>query len=278
MRHRGAWILTTWLGMSPVVNADNKLFITDVLDPGQMETQETLRFTKSSQVDFTFPSGTTGTGSRSTTRFSASFGVGVIEGFQIDALIPYAITDKESDTFNGVTRETDRSGIGDPTLGFKFRLAGAEKGPWVGTARLDIKPQAADSSKQGTGATSYTLELAGSVRVGESLRPYADYDGTFRTNDQGDTHTLRLGAEKIFGEALTATLEGSASRTTTSKTDTGFSRYTISLSAYFQTARNLYLIPELDYSWRGAITGINGFSSAGKDTVSAASIALYYLF
>jgi hypothetical protein len=278
MRSGARWIVSVALSISPLAYAENKLFITDVLDRGQMETQATLRFTKSSDAGFAFPSGTTGTATRNTTRLTASLGGGIIDGFQVDASIPHAFTDNESDTVSGVTRETDRSGTGDLDVGFKFRLAGSEKGPSVFSARLDIKPQTADPDKQGTGATSYTLELAGSLRYGESVRPYAAYDGTYRTNDHGNTHSVRIGAEKVFSESIIATLETGVAKNTASNTDTGYNRYTISLFAYFQTARNLYLIPEIDYAWVGARPGVNGFASLDKATVGAASIALYYLF
>jgi len=278
MRNRGAWILAAGVGISPAANADNKLFITDVLDPGQMETQETLRFSKTSQVSFTFPSGSTGGGNRRTIRFTASLGGGVAEGFQVDASIPYAFVDKESNEVNGVPTPADHSGIGDLDLGFKYRLAGTEQGSYVTTARLDIKPQTADMTEQGTGATSYTLELATSFRVGQSLRPFGFFDATYRTNGQGDSFVLGIGAEEAFSEKLTATLEASAVKNAASHSTSGYDATSVSLSVYLQTLRNLYLIPALGYTWYGEIPGINGFATVSKQTVKAASLGLYYLF
>jgi len=72
------------LVLSPVAKAENKLFITDVLNPGQMEAQGTLRFTRSSNVSFT-----SGSGYRRTSRATVSLGRGLGDGFQLDATIPY---------------------------------------------------------------------------------------------------------------------------------------------------------------------------------------------
>src|SRR5215470_6900535 len=129
MKKRGAWILSAWLGLSGHASAENKLFITDVLDRGQFEAEATLRFTKSSQDDLSFPSGSIGTTSRDTSRLVTSFGMGVIDGFQIDATVPYAFVDTQWSAVNGVTRDTDRSGVGDLDVGFKFRLPARRGAP-----------------------------------------------------------------------------------------------------------------------------------------------------
>ena len=84
MRNRVLWILSVSLVFSPVAKAENKLFITDVLDPGQMEAQGTLRSTRSSNVSFT-----SGSGYRRTSRATVSLGRGLSDGFQLDAAIPF---------------------------------------------------------------------------------------------------------------------------------------------------------------------------------------------
>ncbi len=273
MRNRAVWILSVGLVLSPVAKAENKLFITDVLDPGQMETQETLRFTRSSNVSFT-----SGSGYRRTSRATVSLGRGISEGFQLDAGIPYVLVDDEINTVNGVTTTRDQSGIGDLDVGLKYRIAGAEKGPYVVSARLDIKPETADSNRAGTGATNISPQLAASLRVGESLRPYGVYLATFRNHGQADTLTLIVGVEKAFSETVTVTFETSASMNTASDTRASYNTSGISVSSYLQVGRNFYLIPALSFSWIGEQRTISGSSRVDRQTVRAASFGIYYLF
>jgi hypothetical protein len=273
MRNREVWILSVGLVLSSVAKAENKLFITDVLDPGQMETQETLRFTRSSNVSFT-----SGSGYRRTSRATVSLGRGLSERFQLDAAIPYVLVDDEINTVNGVTTTRDQSGIGDLDVGLKYRIAGAAKGPYVVSARLDIKPETADSNKAGTGATNISPQLAASLRVGDSLRPYGVYQATFRNHGQADTHSLRLGAEKVFSETIAITLETDVSLNTASDTRASYDTYAIALSSYLQIGRNLYLIPALSYSWIGEQRTISGSLRVDSQTVTAASLGIYYLF
>jgi hypothetical protein len=278
MRNRVLWILSVSLVFSPVAKAENKLFITDVLDPGQMETSGTLRFTRSSNVSLTSSFGRTGTGYRRTSRATVSLGRGISEGFQLDAAIPYVFVDDEPDTFNGVTTTRDRSGIGDLDIGSKYRIAGAEKGPYVVSARLDIKLDTADSNRAGTGATNISPQLAASFRVGDSLRPYGVYQATFRNHGQADTHSLRLGAEKAFSETIAITFEAEAFLNTASDTEASYNTYAIAVSSYLQVGRNLYLIPALSHSWFGEQRTISGSSRVGSGTGTAASFGIYYLF
>jgi hypothetical protein len=278
VRNRTVWILSVGLVLSSIARAENKLFITDVLDSGQMESQGTLRITQASKAPLTSSSGTTGTAQRRTSSATASFGAGIGEGLQLDATLPYVLTDKQSNIFNGVTTTIDKSGIADLDVGIKYRLAGAEDGPHVISARIDIKPDTADSKKAGTGTTNILPQLAMSFRVGKGLRPYGVYQATFRNHGQGDTHTLRVGAEKEFSETTIVTLEVSASINTASDTETTYNSRGISLSSYLQIGRNLYLIPALGFSWFGANKSINGSSGIGSNTVTAASLGIYYLF
>src|SRR5258708_23489046 len=163
------------MGLAPwfAAKAENKLFSTDVLDPGQMEAQGTLRSTRSSNVSFSSSSGPTGSGYRRTSRATVSLGRGISDGLQLDAAIPYVLVDDEINTINGVTTTRDQSGVGDLDVGLKYRLAGAEKAPYVVSARLDIKPQTAASNSAGTGATNVSPPLALNLRIGHTLRPYA---------------------------------------------------------------------------------------------------------
>jgi len=273
VRNCAVWILSVGLVLSPIAKAENKLFITDVLDPGQMETQGTLRFTRSSNVSFT-----SGSGYRRTTRATVSLGRGLSDGFQLDAAIPYVLVDDEINTVNGVTTTRDQSGIGDLDIGLKHRIVGAERGPYVVSGRLDIKPETADSNKAGTGATNISPQLAASFRVGDSVRPYGVYQATFRNHGQGDTHTLTIGVEKTFSETVIATLETAASINTASDTDASYDRYAIALSSYLQVERNLYLIPALSFTWIGEQRTISGSSRVDSQTVRAASLGIYYLF
>jgi hypothetical protein len=278
MRNHAVWILSMGLVISPIAEAENKLFITDVLDPGQMEAQGTLRFTRSSNVSFTASSGLTGSGYRRTSRATVSLGRGISDGFQLDAAIPYVFTDDQIDTFSGITTTRDRSGIGDLDLGLKYRIAGAERGPSVVSARLDIKPETADSKKAGTGATNISPQLAASLRIGDSLRPYGVYQATFRNHGQADTHTLTVGVEKTFSETVVVTVETEVSINTASDINASYNRYGIALSSYVQIERNLYLIPALGFSWFGEQRAISGLSRVDSQTVSAVSLGIYYLF
>ncbi len=278
MRNRAAWILSVGLALSPVAKAENKLFITDVLDPGQMEAQGTLRFTRSSNVSFTSSSGLTGSGYRRTSRATVSLGRGISDGFQLDAAIPYVLVDDEINTVNGVTTTRDQSGIGDLDMGLKHRIAGAERGPYVVSARLGIKPETADSNKAGTGATNISPQLAASFRIGDSLRAYGVYLATLRNHGHADTHTLIVGVEKTFSETVVVTLETTASINTASDTEAGYDTHGIALSSYLQVGRNLYLIPALSFSWIGEQRTLSGFSRADSQTVKAASLGIYQLF
>jgi hypothetical protein len=277
MRNRGVWILSVGLVFSPIAKAENKLFITDVLDPEQMETRETLRFTRSSDASFTSSSGQPGTGYRRTSRATVSLGRGISDGLQVDAAIPYVFIDDQIEASNGVTTR-DRSGVGDLDIGLKYRIAGAERGPYVVSTRLDIKPETADSSRAGTGATNVSPQLAASFRVGDSLRPYGVYQATFRNHGQANTHTLTAGVEKIFSETVTVTLEAAASINTASDTQTRYGTHAIALSSYLQIGRNLYLIPALSVSWIGEQRTIGGISRTDSQTVRASSLGIYYLF
>ena len=273
MRHRAVWILSVGLVLSPVAKAENKLFITDVLDPGQMEAQGTLRFTRSSNVSFT-----SGSGYRRTSRATVSLGRGLGDGFQLDATIPYVFVDDEINTVNGVTTTRDQSGIGDLDIGLKYRIAGAEKGPYAISARLDIKPETANSNRAGTGATNISPQLAASLRISDNLRPYGIYQATFRNHGQADTHALTIGVERTFSETVIATLETTASMNTASDTRASYDTYAIALSSYLQVGRNLYLIPALSFSWIGEQRTISGSSRVDSQTVRAASLGIYYLF
>lgn len=266
------FMLCSLLMVIGTAHAEHKLLITDVLDKKQMEAEVSLFYSHSSfDVDDFFSSGKAkedAFGSR------YSFGVGLGNGIEVNASIPFLFSDKMKTSFT--TRHGD--GFGDLSIGAKYRILDEETKPVTAVAGLDLKLDTAGNDVAGSGTTDVNLMLAISKKMGDDLRPYASYQGTFRNHNAANTHALIAGAEKGVTKDVTLLGELAAFYNTSSSRVTDNVVFGASVSSYLQVRNNLYVIPAVSATYSTSSSSKESGARFGSGNSVSGTVSLYYLF
>lgn len=259
--------------------AEQKLLVTEVLDPGQVE--GAARFEVShSEADFSSAL-EAGTIKSNTRESNYSLGVGVIPGLEVSASLPYVLNESEKEVLDGGgTVAEERDGFGDLTIGAKYRVFEEGGLPLTLVAGLDVKLDTASQEHAGTGTTAVSPYLAISRKYGERLIPYASYRATFVDRGESDEHALNLGVEAEMSETITLDALLSGSYHTASDEAKSYESYGLEVAAYFGITDHLYLIPAVGVE---RTTGIDGKGDASDLSIDPATtyrgaLTLYVLY
>lgn len=271
----------TLLSSAPA-SAEQKLLITDVLDPGQAEISAAISYRYSS-YDFSDnaeigPSGTARSNT-TTTHYYAAAGLG--HDLQVSASIPYLLSDSTSFTFEGPPPnylETKRDGLGDLTVGARYRIVGEETAPVTLVTGLDLKFDMEGSEHGGTGTTDISPYLALSSKASPNTRVYAYYAAVLRNHGASDTHAIMAGVEQGITSRVTLFAEAGVNFYTNNEHRKNTDEYGISLGTYLQLYRNLYLIPSIGASITGSRDLKDSTYHYGPTHSAGGALALYYLF
>lgn len=259
--------------------AEQKLLVTEVLAPGQLEAEATFEATRT-ETDFALGA-ETGELEFNALETRYSLGYGVIEGLEVSISIPYLLNEKEEEHLDsGASATEERHGFGDLTLGAKYRVFEQEGHPFALTAGLDVKLASAAQKRGGSGTTDISPYLAISCRKGEHYTPYASYRATFVDQGEGDEHALSLGVESEYSETLTLDLLLSGRLHTAGEFTDSFESYGLEAAVYLEMGHNLYLLPMVGVE---RSTKINGRGAASDLSIDAATsykggLSLYFLY
>ena len=259
--------------------AEQKLLITEVLDPGQVEGAARLEFAHS-QIDFS--AGAESGKVKSNVRESHySLGVGLIERLEVNASIPYLLSEKEKEELDGGPSVSDeRDGFGDLTLGAKYRVFDEEEKPFSLAVGLDIKFDTASQGEGGTGTTEISPYVAVSRKHGEYLIPYVSYRATIANHGESDEHALSLGVEAEMTESITLDAVVSGSYHTAGDEVKSYESYGLEVAAYFGIGENLYLIPSVGVERNTKVDGKGEASEVSFDAANTyrGGLTLYFLY
>jgi hypothetical protein len=224
--------------------AEHRLLVTDVPDPGMIETR----------LDFTYSraNGKNDLGEKlidEKTGAAVTLGAGILNGLKFSAEIPYTLVQHKE----GV--EID--GFEDITLGVKYALTKSLlKLPFDAAVGFDWKLDSASSNegKPGTGSNNYSPYLAVSKNL-HTFIPYVKYQPDFIVEaHKGRTdHNLTLGAEIELNHHYTLDL---AVKGVVNGHHEGFKSSTdveIEAGPYINVTKNLYILPKVSYKVIGDI-------------------------
>ncbi len=236
----------TLLTAATTARAEQKLLITDVLDQKQIEAQASLEYSHISAdlnvKSFPFD---TGKVTSNVTESRYSLGVGLGYGLELDASIPFVVSERAKTELAGESEYDKRDGFGDVTVGAKYRIFDEERMPFTLVAGLDLKFDSARRKDAGTGTFDVSPYLAASKRLEHHTTPYVGYRAIVRNHGAADSHILTLGLEKEYSETVTLDVRGDASFNTASDFATSSQNYSIEAATYVQVYHNLYLIPSV---------------------------------
>lgn len=260
-------------------HAEQKLLVTEILDPGQMEAEASFE-AGHSEADFTLGA-ETGTLKISSQETRFSLGVGVIDGLEVSASLPYVLNEKEKESLaTGESASSDREGFGDLTLGAKYRLVEQGEQPYSLVVGLDVKFDTASEARGGTGSNDVSPYLAISSRQGEHCTPYAAYRATLADQGESDEHALTFGVESELSEKVTLDMLVTGSLHTATDVTESFESYGAEVAAYLDVAPNLYLIPSVGVERSTSVDGKGGAADLSVDAATSylAGLSIYYLY
>ncbi|MSM41555.1 MAG: hypothetical protein GJT30_18220 [Geobacter sp.] len=275
-------MLSALVFMSAPAYAEQKLLITDVLDLGQSEVSTAISYNYSS-YDFSdnakiYPSGTARI---NTTSASCSAATGLGHGLQISASIPYLLSQNSSykfETTPASSVSSKRDGLGDLTVGARYRMVDEETAPVTLVTGLDLKFDMEDSDHGGTGTTNVSPYLALSSKASPNTRVYAYYAAVLRNHGASDTHAIMAGVEQGITNRVTAVVEAGVNFLTNNDHLKNTDEYGINLATYLQMYGNLYLIPSIGVSVAGSFDRKDSTTHYGPTHSAGGALALYYLF
>lgn len=171
---------------------------------------------------------------------TATFGVGVAKGLQLNVSVPYIW--KERAKAEGQGEEgylVDRDGIGDITVGGFVSIG--ERKKLLASIGLDVKLDTAPVGEGGLGKVEYTPQVGVSYGMGHAI-PYITYRPTFRTDEKNkDTsHEVIIGSEFEISQMHTLDAKLFAE---VGETEAAAGRMGLDLAAYLGITNNIYLLP-----------------------------------
>ena len=242
--------LTTMITMSHICCAEEKLFITDLLEKGEMDASVSFSYFHDA-TEISSPSSSLNADQTVDIMTSEySFNIGLGHGFEVGAGIPYTFFRKirlEYPTIPSSTTRIKEDGFGDIALRGKYRIFSETEKPFTLVAGLGVKLETAPEDDGGTGTTDIGPFVAASTTLAHGIQPYGIYEFIAKNHGKSDTHAVVLGAEKELNDkvALRASLEADFR---TSSHDLGsFESYHLTLRSYIRAGRDFYLIPVVDY-------------------------------
>jgi hypothetical protein len=228
--------------------AEEKLFVTDILSQREMEARVSFLYLRDS-TDFVLRSPSYLSANQKNEFFQSKYylGVGLGHGLEVAASIPYVFFDNLRNRFYGYpdpqTLHYRSDGFGDVELGAKYLVFSEDDKPFTLVACLETKFQTASEDDGGTGSTDISPLVAASITVAQGVRPYVLYSFTERNHGEKDTHSIRLGFEKELDERIGLDAYWEGSFHTSSDLVTSYNTYYFRAESYIRVYGDLYVLP-----------------------------------
>jgi hypothetical protein len=228
--------------------AEEKLFVTDILSQREMEARVSFLYLRDS-TDFVLRSPSYLSANQKNEFFQSKYylGVGLGHGLEVAASIPYVFFDNLRNRFykypDPETRHYRSDGFGDVELGAKYLVFSEDDKPFTLVACLETKFQTASEDDGGTGSTDISPLVAASITVAQGVRPYVLYSFTERNHGEKDTHSIRLGFEKELDERIGLDAYWEGSFHTSSDLVTSYNTYYFRAESYIRVYGDLYVLP-----------------------------------
>ena len=230
--------------------AEERLFITDVLDKKQVEAGITCGYRHYSHEISSESEPLNGDRSIDATYSGFSLNVGLGHGFEVGAWIPYVFSEETKVEFPTVPNRTYRfsaDGFGDILLRGKYVIFDESDKPFSLVAGLDLKPDTASEEEVGTGTTNVMYSIAASTTFADDFRPFARYRFVARNHGAGDTHAFNLGAEKELSDGVAIEAYVDAGLHTSSGSFDKSETYEFVVDSYIRIHQNFYAVPAAVY-------------------------------
>jgi len=281
MRQIIAAMAITFIMVPQISRAEEKLFVTDVLEKRDMEIG--VSFSYSHFSDELSSSSDALNADRRIDRVGSgyAFNVGLGHGFEVGARTSYLFSERLKIQYPSVPMTTTRAsaeGFGDIALTGKYLIFDETDKPFTLVAGLDVKLDSAPEDEDGTGTTDIYPSLAASTTLSEGLRPFARYTFVARNHGGRDSHELLFGAEKKLNEnvGLQAGLE--ARFHTSSDVLSPYESYHFQVQSYIRICHDFYAVPKVVYAIRSSADIKESDRRFDSAKSTGLTFGFYYLF
>jgi len=281
MRQIIAAMAITFMMMPQISSAEEKLFVTDVLEKRDMEIG--VSFSYSHFSDELSSASDALKADRRIDRVGSgyAFNMGLGHGFEVGARTSYLFSERLRIQYPSVPMTTTRAsaeGFGDIALTGKYLIFDETDKPFTLVAGLNVKLDSAPEDKDGTGTTDIYPSVAVSTTLSEGLRPFACYTFVARNHGARDSHEFLLGAEKELNEnvGLQAGLE--ARFHTSSDVLRDYESYHFQVQSYIRICHDFYAVPKVFYAIRSSVDIKGTDSRFDSATSTGLMFGFYYLF
>ncbi|MDY6836707.1 MAG: hypothetical protein SWH78_01925 [Thermodesulfobacteriota bacterium] len=281
MRQIIAAMVIIFMMMPQISCAEEKLFVTDVLEKRDMEIGVSLSYSHFS--DEISSSSDELNADRTIDRIGTgyAFNVGLGHGVEMGARTSYLFSERLKIQYPSVPMTTERAsaeGFGDIALTGKVLIFDERDKPFTLIAGLDVKLDSAPEDEDGTGTTDIHSSVAASTTLSKGLRPFARYSFVARNHGARDSHEFLFGAEKELNKnvGLQASLE--ARFHTSSDALSHYESYHLQVQSYIRICHDFYAVPKVAYAIRSSADIRKSDRRFDSATSTGLTFGFYYLF
>jgi hypothetical protein len=262
------------LAAGPLAHADSRLFPTDILNQGEVDTQVSINHQRNSSDINSLAD--TGTQSQRLTAESVQGRYGLGGNWQVGASLNYqtedtAHTDYSSPPAHFVQTSSDR--WRNPAFWATYGLINDKTNPFSLNGELLVSPDVTSTP------TSYVARLSSGWRDSDTLRLYATYSAKFVIgSNNADSNSIAIGAYQDISDSVTLIPHASYTRFNATSTFSSQTQYGAGLSADIQIFKGTYLIPDVSFYKNSSRNTKDGLFHADGASGTSINLALYHLY
>jgi hypothetical protein len=262
------------LAVGPLAHADSRLFPTDILNKGEVDTQVYVDHqTLTNDISF---SGNTGTQSLHLTNESVQGRYGLGDNWHVGAAVSYATQDTSRTDYNSPSAQfvnTSSNRWRNPSFWATYGLINDKANAFSLNGELLVSPDMANMP------TAYVARLSSGWKASDTLNFYGTYSATFVTGPAGDnSNGITVGAYQDISNSVTLIPHASYTRFNATSTLPSQTQYGVGLSSDVQIFKDTYLIPNVSFYWDSSRNTKDGLFHQGVANGTSISLALYHLY
>lgn len=255
-------------------HAENRLFPTDILHAGEMDSSIAIGHMKygynysAPTLSYTASGSSTSESARLQYGFGSDWQAGVALNYASQAVV------RNKGTFNGAPYQSEYKfdGRRNPSIFVARSFVGDDSAPFSLTAKLQVDPNTTGQ------ASNYAGAIYAGWKSSDTLRLFGGFwANTNRAANSPSSNNIDFGAFKAIAESITLVPSVTYGRTRAINTTSAYTSASIDMSAIFALARNTYLMPSIGY-FRQSSIDVGGGGHLGPTNGRSAAISLYHLF
>ncbi|MBS4099288.1 MAG: hypothetical protein KGZ83_20955 [Sulfuricella sp.] len=255
-------------------HAENRLFPTDILSPGEMDCIASIsRDTHSANLNF---KGNAGKTSLDLTKQTGQVRYGLGSNWHIGASLDYRSqavvrTDYRNPAAHYV--DTGSEGWQNPSLWVKYGFIHDSTSPVSLSGALRVTPNATGNS------STYQGDLTLGWRNSDTLRLYGAFSAmAAAASNQADTVGISVGLHKDISDNVTLAPRAAYFRHGGTSSFSALTQYGVGLSVQVRVDRNTYLLPNMALYRNSSAISQGGLHEDATRNGKAVRLSLYHLF